>query len=192
MSDSDEGQLEDQIPEPSRKRRLFDSRNRNAREERLQVPMMAGPFEPMQVDPFYDIDQPLVGNELREEALPLVENATLDLEAYSSQYSGLTKVQRVLFVAERAPALRVDALRMCLQELVTKTMNTVLYQDVSSVVQLFRLLYVYWALEVQSPILCTIEIAVAQFRFFLRNGYFGKLRMCYPFKFLIVYASCCS
>ena len=34
-----------------------------------------------------------------------------DLDVYASNYTGLTKLNRLLFVAKHCPALEVDALR---------------------------------------------------------------------------------
>lgn len=52
-----------------------------------------------------------------------------DLEQYAAQYSGLAKLNRLLFIADHCPMLRVEALRMALAY-VMNTYNTSLYQQI--------------------------------------------------------------
>uniref|UniRef100_UPI00358EDE97 COP9 signalosome complex subunit 1-like isoform X2 n=1 Tax=Myxine glutinosa TaxID=7769 RepID=UPI00358EDE97 len=57
-----------------------------------------------------------------------VENPTLDLEAYAAGYAGPMRVERLAFVAEHCPLLRVEALRAALLH-VQKTFNVDLYEE---------------------------------------------------------------
>jgi len=51
-----------------------------------------------------------------------------DLESYINNYSGHTKIARLIFIAEHCKALEKDAYRMAIDEL-KKTMNTSLYRS---------------------------------------------------------------
>jgi len=51
-----------------------------------------------------------------------------DLEAYISNYSGHTKIARLIFIAEHCKVLEKEAYRMAVEEL-KKTMNTSLYRN---------------------------------------------------------------
>jgi COP9 signalosome complex subunit 1 len=55
--------------------------------------------------------------------------SSFDLEQYISNYSGLTKIKRLLFVADNSPELRKEAARLAIQEL-KKGKNTQLYKEV--------------------------------------------------------------
>lgn len=79
-------------------------------------------IEPMQVDA-----QP-EDVENNEEDVYIVENPTLDLEAYANSYEGLARCFRLIFIAEHCPSLRVDALKMAISHVMT-TLNTTLYQQ---------------------------------------------------------------
>ncbi|WAQ95678.1 CSN1-like protein [Mya arenaria] len=57
------------------------------------------------------------------------DNVEDDLEQYASQYTGLAKLNRLKFIADHCPPLRLDALRMALQYVMT-TYNTNLYQQI--------------------------------------------------------------
>lgn len=59
----------------------------------------------------------------------LVDNPNIDLEAYASGYQGFMRIKRLLFIAEHAPPLRIDAYRMALG-FVKKTLNVAQYQYV--------------------------------------------------------------
>ncbi|XP_072029578.1 COP9 signalosome complex subunit 1-like isoform X3 [Amphiura filiformis] len=80
-----------------------------------------GPVEPMQVDV-----QP-EGNDSQEDLVYAVENPSLDLEAYAVCYTGLAKVNRLLFVAKHCPPYKTEALRMALAYTLS-TYNTQMYQ----------------------------------------------------------------
>ncbi|KAJ3051471.1 COP9 signalosome complex subunit 1 [Rhizophlyctis rosea] len=58
-----------------------------------------------------------------------VTNQKLDLEAYSANYTGHTKINRLTFIADHCPPLAVEALKMALSEL-KGTGDTVRYHDV--------------------------------------------------------------
>jgi len=61
---------------------------------------------------------------------PLVQpSAHFDLDAYSSRYSGHTKIMRLLFIAQRFPAKRTQCLEQALA-LLKGTRNTALYRRV--------------------------------------------------------------
>lgn len=82
------------------------------------------PIEPMQVD-----TQPQPEDvENNEENAYVVENPTLDLEAYANSYEGLAKCFRLIYIADHCPALRVDALKMAIAHVMT-TLNTTMYQQ---------------------------------------------------------------
>ena len=49
-----------------------------------------------------------------------------DLEQTASQYTGLARLHRLMFIADHCPSLRVEALRMALNYVMT-TFNTNLY-----------------------------------------------------------------
>lgn len=78
--------------------------------------------EPMQVD------APPEDNDNNEEESYIVENSSLDLEAYASSYTGLARLYRLVYVAEHCPSLRIEALKMALAY-VTGTYNVGLYQQ---------------------------------------------------------------
>ncbi|XP_071040671.1 COP9 signalosome complex subunit 1 [Parasteatoda tepidariorum] len=91
----------------------------------LPVPVTLGVFqssvEPMQVD------APPEENDASEEEIYVVENPTLDLEAYISSYTGLAKLYRLLYIADHCPALKIEALKMALSY-VQNTYNVNIYQ----------------------------------------------------------------
>ncbi|TPX34998.1 hypothetical protein SmJEL517_g02516 [Synchytrium microbalum] len=59
-----------------------------------------------------------------------VDHTSFDLDTLNS-YSGHTKVERLIYVAERCPPLQIDALRLALSEL-KRTMNATRYLFVSN------------------------------------------------------------
>jgi len=66
----------------------------------------------------------------QEDAEPcVVEDASLDLEAVCQSYQGTTLLYRLLFIADRCPALSVEALRLALTH-VQETLNVALYQKI--------------------------------------------------------------
>jgi len=82
-------------------------------------------MEPMQIDmPEHDGH----GHVNREDVF-IVENPTLDLDAYVSNYKGITKLQRLMFIAKHCPIFAVDALKMCANA-VRSTHNVDLYREV--------------------------------------------------------------
>uniref|UniRef100_A0A4W3KE28 G protein pathway suppressor 1 n=1 Tax=Callorhinchus milii TaxID=7868 RepID=A0A4W3KE28_CALMI len=59
----------------------------------------------------------------------VVENPTLDLEQYASSYSSLMRIERLLFIAEHCPQLRIEALKMALS-FVQRTFNVDMYEEI--------------------------------------------------------------
>lgn len=55
-----------------------------------------------------------------------VNNSSIDLDMYVSGFSGLMRINRLLFLAEHCPMLRLDALRLALNY-VMETFNTQMY-----------------------------------------------------------------
>ncbi|XP_074647226.1 COP9 signalosome complex subunit 1-like isoform X2 [Tubulanus polymorphus] len=90
--------------------------------------IMNGAVEPMQVD------APPEENDNIEEIPYIVENTTLDLENYSNSFRGLAKLNRLLYVADHCPALRVESLRIALSY-VQQTFNTNMYQQIHKKLQ---------------------------------------------------------
>ncbi|XP_001628909.2 COP9 signalosome complex subunit 1 [Nematostella vectensis] len=88
-----------------------------------RIPRQAEPIEPMQVDLAPESDQQATEEEF------IVEGATLDLDVYASNYTGLTKLNRLLFVAKHCPSLEIDSLRIAII-FVKQTFNVQLYQDI--------------------------------------------------------------
>lgn len=80
------------------------------------------PIEPMQVDA-----QP-EDNENVEEDSYIVENPTLDLEAYAASYTGLSKLYRLMYIADHCPTLRYESLKIAINYVVT-TYNVNMYQQ---------------------------------------------------------------
>lgn len=65
--------------------------------------------------------------EASSEEVVLVNNPTFELEMYAAQYTGLAKLNRLLFIADRCPPLRIEALRMAMDH-VMGTLNVSKYQ----------------------------------------------------------------
>lgn len=55
-----------------------------------------------------------------------IDNSSIDLDTYVTGYTGVMRINRLLFVAEHCPSLRIDALRMALN-FVMETFNVQLY-----------------------------------------------------------------
>lgn len=55
-----------------------------------------------------------------------VNNSSIDLETYSSGFTGLMRINRLVFLAEHCPPLRIEALKMALSY-VMETFNTQYY-----------------------------------------------------------------
>ena len=56
-----------------------------------------------------------VGAEENEEQNYIVENPSLDLEAYSNAYTGLAKLHRLQFIAEHCPVYTIEALKLAIR-----------------------------------------------------------------------------
>jgi COP9 signalosome complex subunit 1 len=76
--------------------------------------------EPMQID---------TGPDDADINRTMVENTTLDLEAYAGSYTGLAKLLRLMHIASRCRPLRIDALRLALTHVQT-THNVIMYQNI--------------------------------------------------------------
>uniref|UniRef100_A0A8C6WFJ6 COP9 signalosome complex subunit 1 n=1 Tax=Neogobius melanostomus TaxID=47308 RepID=A0A8C6WFJ6_9GOBI len=83
-----------------------------------------GAVEPMQIDADPQDDQ-----QNAPDTNYIVENPTLDLEPYATSYSGLMRIERLQFIAEHCPQLRVEALKMALT-FVQRTFNVDTYEEV--------------------------------------------------------------
>ena len=59
---------------------------------------------------------------------PAAASSLLDLEAYVSAYTGVTRIRRLAFIASASPPHRQDALRMAELE-VKRTNNTALFME---------------------------------------------------------------
>uniref|UniRef100_A0A8C6KWZ1 G protein pathway suppressor 1 n=1 Tax=Nothobranchius furzeri TaxID=105023 RepID=A0A8C6KWZ1_NOTFU len=83
-----------------------------------------GAVEPMQIDAEPQYDQ-----QNAPDINYIVENPTLDLEQYVTSYSGLMRIERLQFIAEHCPQLRVEALKMAFT-FVQRTFNVDTYEEV--------------------------------------------------------------
>ncbi|XP_022650923.1 COP9 signalosome complex subunit 1-like isoform X2 [Varroa jacobsoni] len=69
------------------------------------------------------------GEPAAEEPIVTVHRPTLELESYAANYTGLAKLNRLMFIADRCPTLRVEALRMALDH-VMGTLNVAKYTEI--------------------------------------------------------------
>jgi len=46
----------------------------------------------------------------------IIPDASFNLSAYAKQYAGKSKVERLIFIAEKCPSLQRDAFRMAVEE----------------------------------------------------------------------------
>lgn len=84
-------------------------------------------IEPMQVDmPDIDTD--------REQDSFIVQNATIDIDTYASNYRDTIKIQRLMFIAKHCPSIAADALRICASS-VKQTHNTEKYKEIITKLQ---------------------------------------------------------
>ncbi|KAI5277231.1 COP9 signalosome complex subunit 1 isoform X3 [Manis pentadactyla] len=90
----------------------------------VQVFNLQGAVEPMQID----VD-PQEDPQNAPDANYVVENPTLDLEQYAASYSGLMRIERLQFIADHCPPLRVEALKMALS-FVQRTFNVDMYEEI--------------------------------------------------------------
>ncbi|KAF6269325.1 G protein pathway suppressor 1 [Rhinolophus ferrumequinum] len=90
----------------------------------VQVFNLQGAVEPMQID----VD-PQEDPQNTPDVNYVVENPTLDLEQYAASYSGLMRIERLQFIADHCPPLRVEALKMALS-FVQRTFNVDMYEEV--------------------------------------------------------------
>lgn len=94
----------------------------------MQGGLMQNNVEPMV------IDMAVEENDNTEEEPVIVESTSLDLETYANSYTGLAKLQRLIFIADRCPQLRVEALRMAILYVQT-TYNVNLYTQLHRKIQ---------------------------------------------------------
>lgn len=73
------------------------------------------------------VDVPMEDNENNEEETYIVENPTIDIDFYANSYTGLARLYRLMFVADHCPSLRLEALKMAINY-VMSTYNVTLYQ----------------------------------------------------------------
>ena len=59
-----------------------------------------------------------------------IAGLTIDLDSFAANYTGNTKITRLIFVAERSDAHRADAYKMAIDEIFKNTTNTALYLEV--------------------------------------------------------------
>uniref|UniRef100_A0A7N6B032 COP9 signalosome complex subunit 1 n=1 Tax=Anabas testudineus TaxID=64144 RepID=A0A7N6B032_ANATE len=90
----------------------------------VQVFNFQGSVEPMQIDA-----DPQEDPQNAPDTNYTVENPTLDLEQYATSYSGLMRIERLQFIAEHCPQLRVEALKMALT-FVQRTFNVDTYEEI--------------------------------------------------------------
>ncbi|XP_043954937.1 COP9 signalosome complex subunit 1 isoform X1 [Gambusia affinis] len=90
----------------------------------VQVFNFQGSVEPMQIDA-----DPQDDPQNAPDNSYIVENPTLDLEQYATSYSGLMRIERLQFIAEHCPQLRVEALKMALT-FVQRTFNVDTYEEI--------------------------------------------------------------
>lgn len=55
-----------------------------------------------------------------------INNSSIDLDTYSSGFTGLMRINRLIFLAEHCPTIRIDALKLAIN-FVLETYNTQLY-----------------------------------------------------------------
>ncbi|XP_054312539.1 COP9 signalosome complex subunit 1 isoform X8 [Pongo pygmaeus] len=90
----------------------------------VQVFNLQGAVEPMQID----VD-PQEDPQNAPDVNYVVENPSLDLEQYAASYSGLMRIERLQFIADHCPTLRVEALKMALS-FVQRTFNVDMYEEI--------------------------------------------------------------
>ncbi|XP_014782384.1 COP9 signalosome complex subunit 1 isoform X2 [Octopus bimaculoides] len=79
--------------------------------------------EPMQVDASPEENENIKNDHA------IVESTTLDLDSYAKQYEGIARLNRLIFIADYCPSLKMEALRMALSY-VQITHDTSLYQQI--------------------------------------------------------------
>ena len=58
-----------------------------------------------------------------------INNSSIDLDTYASGFTGLMRINRLVFLAEHCPLIRIDALRLAINY-VMETYNTQLYSSI--------------------------------------------------------------
>lgn len=67
-------------------------------------------------------------NENNEEESYVVEEPSLDLETYANSYTGLAKLQRLIFIADHCPTLRLEVIKIAINYVMSTTYNVAMYQ----------------------------------------------------------------
>ena len=88
----------------------------------LPRPVDQGYLEPMQVD-LVSESQSSMDHDF------IVESTTLELDYFSLNFAGLSKLRRLLFIANHCPSLELDALKLA-HDNVKQTFNTKLYAQI--------------------------------------------------------------
>ncbi|XP_065829194.1 COP9 signalosome complex subunit 1-like isoform X2 [Oscarella lobularis] len=94
----------------------------------------------MPLRPFKDAEEPMQVDVGPGEYYPVstaafvVENPTLDLDAYAASYTGIARIKRLVFVANHCPSLAPDALRLA-HVTVLVTCNTKAYAEVVALLE---------------------------------------------------------
>lgn len=68
-------------------------------------------------------------NENNEEENFMVEDPTLDLESYANSYTGLSKLFRLIYIADHCPTLRLEAIKTAIHYVMAQTYNVNMYQQ---------------------------------------------------------------
>uniref|UniRef100_A0A1I8H308 RPN7 domain-containing protein n=1 Tax=Macrostomum lignano TaxID=282301 RepID=A0A1I8H308_9PLAT len=82
--------------------------------------------EPMVVDILNDVEQ---NENVQPAAGAIVQNANLDLDLIVSSYTGYARYQRLIYIADHCPPLRVQALTMTLNYLKSETLDVQAYVE---------------------------------------------------------------
>jgi len=103
----------------------------------LPLQLFSNNVEPMQLDVALDENESIQDNgdshhNNGNDNLTnyLVENANIDLEAYSNSYIGLARINRLLFIADHCLQLRTESLRMALNYVKDSTYNVNIYTQI--------------------------------------------------------------
>ena len=65
----------------------------------------------------------------------VVESSPFDVESYIAQFSGRGKLQRLVYIADHCPSLRIEALQLALKYVMNETYDTQFYEKIVSSLQ---------------------------------------------------------
>lgn len=82
------------------------------------------------------------------------------MEQYAAQYSGLARLNRLMFIADHCPSLRIEALRMALNYVLT-TYNTNLYGIIHRKLQEAAALWVLFVKIAMKYIIFVLHLLVS-------------------------------